>query len=63
MLIFITDISEANRIIEALEAQCSYRGVGFCKQDCLAFFHCDKTGLFVLPEVPLEADRKIFGRI
>jgi hypothetical protein len=51
---FITDISEANRIIEALEEQCSYRGVGFCKQDCLAFEHCDKAGLFVLPEVSVE---------
>lgn len=61
MKIYITDIGEANRIIEALEAQCSYRGVGFCKQDCLAFEHCDKAGLFVLPEVSDEVAREIFS--
>ena len=61
MQTFITDITDANRIIEALEAQCSYRGVGFCKPDCLAFAHCDKTGLFVLPEVSRETARKILG--
>lgn len=48
---FIIDIGEANRIIEALQGQCSYRGAGFCKHGCLAFAHCDKTGLFILPEV------------
>jgi hypothetical protein len=61
MRIFITDITEANRIIEALEGQCNYRGVGFCKPDCLAFAHCDKTGLFILSGVSHETARKISG--
>jgi hypothetical protein len=61
MKTFITDIGEANQIIEALEAQCAYRGVGFCKQDCLVFAHCDKVGLFILPEVGNETARKVHG--
>ncbi len=54
MKTFITDIAEANRIIDELQVLCRHRRVGFCWEGCAAFDCCDKDGLFILPEVDLS---------